>query len=252
MKKTPHVQLKTKTKRKNALFYAVRAGRKPGVYRTWSDCEHQTTGFPGSRFKKFMTECEAIAFIENKPVVSHEPKPKPKPVTSCKNKPIITKQQHKDTPTDPRRLVIYTDGSCLSNGSEYARAGVGVWFGVGDAKNLSCKLEGRQTNQRAELTAAIRAVQISKNHAQTTNVETVEIWTDSTYVLNGTTKWMAAWKLKRWPCKIMNTDLWKLMDAELTSAPVLSYKWCKVKAHSGVFGNEMADKLANDGARMHE
>lgn len=53
-------------------------------------------------------------------------------------------------------LVVWTDGACQGNGRDGAVAGVGVWFGEDDPRNISEKLEGKQTNQRAELMAAIR------------------------------------------------------------------------------------------------
>jgi ribonuclease HI len=78
-------------------------------------------------------------------------------------------------------ISVFTDGACPSNGQKNAIAGVGVWFGNEDPRNISERLPpGPQTNNRAELWAVIRALQsIPPN-------ERVEIYTDSTYVMNGT------------------------------------------------------------------
>lgn len=46
-------------------FYAVRVGRKPGIYATWAECETQVKGYPKAVFKKFGTQKEAAAFVEN-------------------------------------------------------------------------------------------------------------------------------------------------------------------------------------------
>ncbi|PYH75383.1 RnaseH-domain-containing protein [Aspergillus uvarum CBS 121591] len=76
----------------------------------------------------------------------------------------------------PGMLRIYTDGSSLKNGRALASAGVGVYFGPGDSRNVSEPLQGsRQTNQRAELTAILRALEIAPRHRDVT------IFTDSQY-----------------------------------------------------------------------
>lgn len=56
---------------------------------------------------------------------------------------------------DGQRVEVYTDGSCTHNGRRGARAGIGVhWIGQSD-KDISERLKGKQTNQRAELTVSI-------------------------------------------------------------------------------------------------
>ena len=54
----------TTTKKKKAKFYAVAAGRKPGIYTTWEECEPQVKGFSGAKVKSFKTKDEAVAFIK--------------------------------------------------------------------------------------------------------------------------------------------------------------------------------------------
>lgn len=77
-------------------------------------------------------------------------------------------------------IQIYTDGCCFRNGQPNAKAGVGVYFGPNDKRNISEPLSGSiQTNQRAEITAVIRALQkVSKK-------DKVNILSDSNYVING-------------------------------------------------------------------
>ncbi|KAB8240450.1 hypothetical protein BDV35DRAFT_124093 [Aspergillus flavus] len=93
-----------------------------------------------------------------------------------------TKEQKSVTKTKatgpPGMLRIYTDGSSLKNGRALASAGVGVYFGPGDNRNVSEPLKGsRQTNQRAELTAILRALDIAPRHRDVT------IFTDSQYAI---------------------------------------------------------------------
>ena len=93
----------------------------------------------------------------------------------------------------PGMLTIYTDGSSLRNGAAGARAGVGVYFGPGDSKNVSEALSGtRQTNQRAELTAVLRAIDIAPRH------RAITIYTDSRYAIDCVTSWYKNWKRNGW------------------------------------------------------
>ncbi|PWW76737.1 ribonuclease H-like protein, partial [Tuber magnatum] len=85
-------------------------------------------------------------------------------------------------------LRIYTDGSALHNGKPSAIAGVGVWFGDKDSRNISEPLPGpRQTNARAELTAILRAINVAPMHRE------VAIYTDSEYAINCVTVWHINW-----------------------------------------------------------
>ncbi|GAB2816659.1 hypothetical protein GCM10022221_13410 [Actinocorallia aurea] len=98
------------------------------------------------------------------------------------------------------------------------------------------------TNNRMELTAAIRALECLKRPSK------VRIHTDSQYVRLGITQWMANWKRNGWRISetkpVKNVDLWKRLDA-VTAAHEVAWEW--VKGHSGVPDNERADELATQG-----
>ena len=143
--------------------------------------------------------------------------------------------------------VIYTDGACPNNGKVGAKGGYGVWFGHNDHRNISAKLEGtRQTNNRAEMTAVIVAIQMS-------NVDSnVEIRTDSMYTIN-TAKWMGGWKHKGWKNASKNTPenldlVMQLYDLTHQRQHPIVYTY--VKGHFGIEGNEEADRLASLGAQL--
>jgi ribonuclease HI len=135
---------------------------------------------------------------------------------------------------------VWTDGACENNGKPSARAGVGVYLGEGDPRNVSEPLEGEQTNNRAELTAVIRALEIIGRDTSAI------VYTDSQYVVNGLSSWIAGWKKKGWrkgdgkPVK--NRDLWMDLDAKRTARPLVTFKW--VRGHAGCKGNMAADRLA--------
>lgn len=138
-----------------------------------------------------------------------------------------------------KRVTIYTDGACRGN------PGPGGWGAVlrcGDVEREICGGEAQTTNNRMELTAAIRALEALKERCA------VDLHTDSTYVRDGITEWMDAWKRRGWRTAarkpVRNQDLWQALDA-LSAQHDVSWHW--VKGHSGHDGNERADMLANQG-----
>ncbi|GKZ32972.1 hypothetical protein AbraIFM66950_002676 [Aspergillus brasiliensis] len=150
----------------------------------------------------------------------------------------------------PGMLRIYTDGSSLKNGQALAAAGVGVYFGPGDSRNVSEPLKGsRQTNQRAELTAILRALDIAPRHRDVT------IFTDSQYAINCVTVWFTKWRRNNWMTAgnkpVDNKDLVESILSKIEERNELKVKtlfeW--VKGHNSHPGNEAADRLAVSGAR---
>ena len=136
-------------------------------------------------------------------------------------------------------VIIYADGACRGN------PGPGGWGVVLKYKGKIKELYGGEletTNNRMELIAAIMGLEALKKHCK------VEINTDSKYVLQGITQWMANWKKKGWKTAgnkpVKNEDLWRRLDAAL-QGHVVEWKW--IKGHSGHAGNERADALANLG-----
>ncbi|SPO26060.1 related to Ribonuclease H [Ustilago trichophora] len=149
------------------------------------------------------------------------------------------------------KIIVYCDGACLHNGRNGASAGWGVYFEDPDLSHLneSCRLSGEiQTNQRAELMAMIRAAELSPRDGRR-----IIIRTDSMYSINTVTEWLPKWERNGWRNArgqpVSNQDLIKRLDYELyqhTPEPILEY----VEAHSGLAGNEEADRLAREGARL--
>jgi ribonuclease HI len=137
------------------------------------------------------------------------------------------------------KIVIYTDGGCRGNPGI---GGWGVWLRY---KDHDKKLKGSElntTNNKMELTASIRALQTLKS-----NDITVDLYTDSKYVIQGINEWIDAWKAKDWKTTnkkpVKNVDLWKQLD---TLNQKFSVDWYWVKGHSDDPGNDMADRLANE------
>ncbi|CAF9940908.1 MAG: hypothetical protein ALECFALPRED_008899 [Alectoria fallacina] len=150
--------------------------------------------------------------------------------------------------TEPIR--IHTDGSSLGNGTAGAFAGIGVYFGPGDKRNISETLPGsRQTNQRAELTAISRALEIVPRNRH------VVIITDSRYAIDCVTTWFINWRKNGWKTSagkaVENKDIVENVLVKIEERDKLqvqtNFLW--IKGHANHPGNVEADKLAVDGAR---
>jgi ribonuclease HI len=134
-------------------------------------------------------------------------------------------------------IEIYTDGACRGN------PGPGGW-GVllryqGHEKTLYGS-EDHTTNNRMELTAAIKGLEALKRPCQ------VDLYTDSQYLRKGMTEWLSQWKKKGWRNSkkesVKNADLWKQLE---TLATIHQIRWHWIKGHGGHPENEQADALAN-------
>ncbi|XP_077274038.1 ribonuclease H1 isoform X2 [Temnothorax americanus] len=144
---------------------------------------------------------------------------------------------------------VFTDGACSSNGYKEARAGIGVWFRDNHPLNVSEPVEGRATNNMAE----IQAVTVAARQAKKAGIKKLKINTDSKFLISCITKWMPIWKRRGWKTVqgkpvINKTELLE-MEKELNS---LTIAWKHVNGHIGIHGNEMADKLARDGALRYK
>ncbi|KAH7975544.1 hypothetical protein HPB52_003040 [Rhipicephalus sanguineus] len=162
--------------KKGQFYYAVRNGRQKGVFLTWPECESQVKGYPRPVYKKFSTEQEAWAFVNNDP-----------------------------------------------NG-EITLSGSGA-FGV-SCHSVGKALQGRKRKQGSDPVEDQRAQRFCPDP-------------------NGVTKWMDGWIKKGWKLSdgqaVKNKeDFLELLKA----AEGLRVKWVHVRGHSGVPGNEQADRLA--------
>ena len=136
-------------------------------------------------------------------------------------------------------VVIYTDGACSGN------PGPGGWGVVLRWNGTQKELHGgdaQTTNNRMELMAAIQALEALNRPAQ------VRLHTDSTYLLDGITKWVAGWQRNGWRTvakkPVKNEDLWRRLVEAMSRHEVT---WVWVKGHAGDPGNERADALARRG-----
>ncbi len=145
-------------------------------------------------------------------------------------------------------MNVYTDGACSNNGQKGAKAGLGVYFGENDPRNCCERIEGKQTNNTAELKAIIKAAEIL--YREILAGFTVNIYSDSSYAIRCCTTYGEKMEKKNWIKKkpIPNQQLVK--QAYYTFKDKKNVHFHYIAAHTGKedehsLGNEGADKLAN-------
>ncbi|KAH9491434.1 Ribonuclease H1 [Bulinus truncatus] len=165
----------------------------------------------------------------------------------------ISKMESEDNFTgskfsDSDGISVYTDGGCFLNGRKGAKAGLGVYWSPNDPDNISEPLKGKATNNRAEIYAALRAVQLAKKKG----INNLILHTDSQFLINGITKWIKNWKKNSWTkakgSPVINKEDFEALDEELIG---INVKWVYVRGHNGNASNEEADRLAKSGAEKY-
>ncbi len=229
-------------------YYAVRAGRVPGIYMTWPECQAQVEKFSGCAHAKFSTREAAEEFVRGTPSVSVVPfsstsgalssVPRDHPFAYLSKRELAAEMKALETPFLPREVkkeestesTESTESAevfqeCFTDGSfAEGRAG-GAAVIVAKKHAYLSPVEGAQTNNRGELTGILVALQVTQG--------SVRVHSDSEWcirVLTGVYR----------PTK--NLDLIAKVR-ELSRGRKVEY--VKVLAHSGIHYNEVADQLAN-------
>jgi ribonuclease HI len=139
-------------------------------------------------------------------------------------------------------IEAFTDGACKSNPG---LGGWGVVLRMGPHEKQLSGAEPATTNNRMEITAAIRALQALKRPS------CITIHTDSRYLINGITKWIYDWEKNGWKTAakkpVLNTDLWQELQQATATHTI---KWAWIKGHDGHPENERADQLASAAAEQ--
>jgi len=267
-------------------YYAVHKGHTPGVYNTWDECKEQTDEFNGAKFRKCSKKSDAEYFKkygkpfmliptrldsffsvsksgetkydldnlidDNKNVVRSKASIKQGVV---RKQPSTANKPPSDHPLmidDSKTIYIYTDGGCNNNGKKNAKAGMGIYLGENDPRNVSEEIEaynGKKTNNIAELKAIIRVYDILKTEID--NKQRVVICSDSDYSIRCCTTYGRRLKSQGWvdgKKDIPNLGLVKEGVLLYDSLPNVTFK--HVMAHTGQqdrhsIGNDHADRLAS-------
>ncbi len=188
-------------------FYAVKKGKKIGIYNTWNDCKEQVNGFSGAEYKSFETLNEAKDYIEDK-----------------KNEILKNSDSC---------LEAYVDGSYEHCIRAYG-SGVVILKDNKVEKTYSTKGENESLVSMRNVAGEIEAAKIAMQYCISNEVENLTLYFD----YEGIEKWCnGAWKAN----KEGTIDYKKFYDSIKNK---LNVKFVKVKAHSGNKYNEEADRLA--------
>lgn len=185
-------------------YYAVKNGRKCGIFATWAECKAQVDGYSGAEYKSFVTKAEAEAYI-------------------------IGREAENKSQSD---AVAYVDGSYNVKTGEYS---YGVLFIMGEVEEEFCQKfakdeKAEMRNVAGEITASIFAIE----YAIKKGAKSVEI----AYDYAGIEKWATG----EWKANLKWTQEYALLYRKLSEQ--IEVKFRKVKGHSGDKCNDRADKLA--------
>lgn len=154
--------------------------------------------------------------------------------------PHLPESDHSLEADAMKQVEIFTDGACKGNPGP---GGWGALLRMGENEKELSGGEVHTTNNRMEMTAAIRALEALREPCE------VSLHTDSKYLIDGITKWIHGWKKKGWKNAakkpVVNEDLWRELEA-ITGKHTVTWHW--VRGHSGHPENERVDQLASDAA----
>jgi ribonuclease HI len=225
-------------------FYAVSNGRTIGIFLNWNDCNNSVKGYKNAIYKKFDRREEADSFIQiNNKNIDEFKIQKQNNITSFFETINSKQKENIDFNTD---YYVYTDGACSNNGKYNALAGIGIFFGIDDKRNISKKIEGKQTNNTAELSAIIEAYYIIENDI--INGQKISIVSDSEYAIKCVSSYGEKCSKKGWNLDMPNKELVRIVYDMYKDKP--NVQFIHIKAHTNntdihSFGNDNADKLAN-------
>ncbi len=192
-------------------LYAVRKGHKPGIYKSWAECQAQTSGYSGAEFKSFKTLEEAEGYMSGGVSATVDV-------------------------ADHEIVRAYVDGSYDHSIRMYAGGAVILWQGEEIHISESNNIEEMATmrNVAGELLGAVRAIEWYDEHLEETGAKKLVVYHD----YEGIAKWATgAWKAK----KKGTQEYVEIFKAYSEKFPI---EFIKVAAHTGDKYNEIADQLA--------
>ncbi|MGR5238987.1 ribonuclease H1 domain-containing protein [Vibrio alfacsensis] len=219
-------------------FYVVWRGHQPGIYTSWSHCKEQIHKFKGARYKSFPSLNEAQAAFGQGAIVPFKKATQKQTETKAEKSASLSQELILSM---PHTYKIFTDGAC-----ELTEAGSGMavyvknefqemWYGSYDCDG---------TNNTAELRALLQGLILAKMRSSLG--DSVVIFSDSTYAIGCVTQWSKGWEKRGWKKRngeIANLELVKQLYAiyqELKGSVDILH----VRAHAGIEGNELADRMS--------
>lgn len=190
-------------------FYAVKIGKTPGIYETWTDCQNQINGYSGAVYKGFATKEEAEAFING-----------------------ISVQEE---PTQPQtQAVAYVDGSYNSTTNAFSYGM--VLFHNGEELHFSQKYTDSDLAQMHNVAGEIKGSEAAMQYCLDHDIASITIYHD----YEGIARWCnGEWKANK-PGTIAYAEFYRKASEKVR------IQFVKVRGHSGDKYNDLADKLAKE------
>ena len=189
-------------------YYAVKAGKVPGIYRDWDSCKAQVHGFKGAIYKSFKTEKEALAFLGE------------------------IEEEKDDASYD---VVAYVDGSYRHEDKSYSYGVSMAW--AGGKWEDSCRFTGDMAAMR-NVAGEILGATVAMKKAMELGFSTMKLCYDYAGIEH--------WAKGEWKCNKKGTIDYKAFYDSVKDR--LAVTFVKIEAHTGVEGNERADALAKAAA----
>lgn len=211
-------------------FYAVKKGKKPGIYTTWSDCQKQVNGFSGAQYKSFKTKNEALVYMGEKNASTKRPS------------------------VSSNAIQLFSDGGSRNHGNKLGQhvkkndkaAWAYLIINKGH-KVFDSDGELGATNNKMEVLGLVNGLKkLIQSDLQNEEIDAI---LDSKYVLDAVTKgWLNSWKRRGWKKSdgtvIKNLAEFKELDQLLPQFSKLSFSW--TKGHATNEGNNFVDQLLNE------
>ncbi len=209
-------------------FYAVKKGRKTGIFTTWAECQKQVSGFPKAEFKSFISKQEADNWL----------------------KEIKSSNENR---RKSYSVIVYTDGGSRNHGNKKGehvkKNDKAAWaYLIKYQGSIISDTDGEygSTNNRMEIMALKKAL-LDLKQRELQN-EKILVVLDSKYVLDAITKqWLQSWEKNGWKTSagtgVKNKELWMEISRLLPEFPNLDYQW--TKGHGNDEGNNLVDELLN-------
>ena len=189
-------------------FYAVRCGRKTGVFTTWAECQEQVKGFSGAVFKSFLNREDAENYVSKVP-----------------EDPVFDKEI-----PDNKTPYAFVDGSFNDSTNEYGFGG--ILFDGKDYHIIRGRGYDKEMLEMRNVAGEIQGVMEAVNMAKQLNIVSLDIYYDY--------EGIRAWAEDAWAARKTGTKRY----AQFMKDETMHFTFRKVTAHTGVVGNEYADVLA--------
>lgn len=202
-------------------FYAVRKGKKTGVFRTWDECKKQVMGYSGAEYKSFKNKKDAEEYVMFN-------------VQAKENTTLDESTKGKNSGNTPSEAVAYVDGSFNSTAKEFTYGAVIFWNNK--EYHFSGRFNDEELAKMHNVAGELKGSEKAMEFALENNITSIIIHHDY--------EGIAKWCTNEWKAKKEGTKAYKSFYDNAKEK--VKIKFVKVKAHSGDRYNELADKLAKE------